>query len=29
MSPRLAEYGRTRIRNTRGEVVGELLPASS
>jgi hypothetical protein len=29
MSPRLAEYGRTRIRNTRGEVVGELFPASA
>jgi L-asparaginase II len=28
-SPRLAEYARTRIRNTRGEVVGELLPASA
>ena len=28
-SPRLAEYGRSRIRNTRGEVVGELLPASA
>jgi L-asparaginase II len=29
LSPRLAEYARTRIRNTRGEVVGELLPASA
>jgi L-asparaginase II len=29
MSPRLAEYARTRIRNTRGEVVGELMPASA
>ena len=29
MSPRLAEYARTRIRNTRGEVVGELFPASA
>ena len=29
LSPRLAEYGRTRIRNTRGEVVGELLPAGA
>ena len=29
LSPRLAEYGRSRIRNTRGEVVGELLPASA
>jgi L-asparaginase II len=29
LSPRLADYGRTRIRNTRGEVVGELLPASA
>ena len=26
---RLAEYARTRIRNTRGEVVGELLPAGA
>jgi L-asparaginase II len=26
LSPRLAEYARTRIRNTRGEVVGEVLP---
>ena len=25
-SPRLAEYARTRIRNTRGEVVGEVFP---
>jgi L-asparaginase II len=29
LSPKLAEYARTRIRNTRGEVVGELLPASA
>ncbi|HUQ80904.1 MAG TPA: asparaginase [Gemmatimonadaceae bacterium] len=29
MSPRLAEYGRTRIRNTRGEVVGELFPSGA
>jgi L-asparaginase II len=29
LSPRLAEYARTRIRNTRGEVVGELLPVGS
>ena len=29
MSPRLAEYARTRIRNTRGEVVGELFAASA
>jgi L-asparaginase II len=29
ISPKLAEYGRARIRNTRGEVVGELLPASA
>jgi L-asparaginase II len=29
LSPRLAEYGRTRIRNTRGEVVGELFPAGA
>ena len=29
LSPRLAEYARTRVRNTRGEVVGELLPASA
>ena len=29
LSPRLAEYARTRIRNTRGEIVGELLPASA
>ena len=29
LSPRLAEYGRTRIRNTRGEVVGELIPATA
>jgi L-asparaginase II len=29
LSPRLAEYARSRIRNTRGEVVGELLPASA
>lgn len=29
MSPRLAEYARARVRNTRGEVVGELLPASA
>ena len=29
LSPKLAEYGRARIRNTRGEVVGELLPASA
>ena len=27
LSPRLAEYARARIRNTRGEIVGELLPA--
>lgn len=26
LSPRLAEYARTRVRNTRGEVVGEVLP---
>jgi L-asparaginase II len=29
MSPRLAEYARTRIRNTRGEVVGELFPSGA
>jgi L-asparaginase II len=29
LSPKLAEYARTRIKNTRGEVVGELLPASA
>jgi L-asparaginase II len=29
ISPRLADYGRSRIRNTRGEVVGELRPASA
>jgi L-asparaginase II len=29
LSPRLAEYARTRVRNTRGEVVGELMPASA
>ena len=29
MSPRLAEYARTRIRNTRGEVVGELFAESA
>jgi L-asparaginase II len=29
LSPRLADYARTRVRNTRGEVVGELLPASA
>lgn len=29
LPPRLAEYARTRVRNTRGEVVGELLPASA
>jgi L-asparaginase II len=29
LSPRLAEYARTRIRNTRGEVVGELLPVGA
>jgi L-asparaginase II len=28
LSPRLAEYARTRVRNTRGEVVGELMPAT-
>ena len=28
LPPRLAEYARTRIRNTRGEVVGELYPAA-
>jgi len=26
LPPRLAEYARTRVRNTRGEVVGEVLP---
>jgi L-asparaginase II len=29
LSPKLAEYARTRIRNTRGEIVGELLPAGA
>jgi L-asparaginase II len=29
LSPRLAEYARTRVRNTRGEVVGELAPVTS
>ena len=29
LSPRLGEYGRARIRNTRGEVVGELFAASA
>jgi L-asparaginase II len=29
MSPRLAEYARARIRNTRGEVVGELFPTDA
>ena len=29
LPPRLAEYGRTRIRNTRGEIVGELMPATN
>jgi L-asparaginase II len=29
MSPRLSEYARTRIRNTRGEVVGELFPSGA
>jgi L-asparaginase II len=29
ISPRLADYARSRIRNTRGEVVGELMPASA
>ena len=29
LSPKLAEYARARIRNTRGEVVGELFPASA
>lgn len=29
LSPRLAEYARSRVRNTRGEVVGELLPATA
>jgi L-asparaginase II len=29
LSSRLAEYARTRIRNTRGEVVGELVPAGA
>ena len=29
MSPRLAEYARTRIRTTRGEVVGELFPSGA
>ena len=29
LSPRLAEYARTRVRNTRGEVVGELMPATA
>jgi L-asparaginase II len=28
LSPRLAEYARSRIRNTRGEVVGELFAGS-
>ena len=28
LPPRLAEFARTRIRNTRGEVVGELYPAA-
>ena len=29
LSQRLGDYARTRVRNTRGEVVGELLPASA
>jgi L-asparaginase II len=29
VSPKLAEYARARIRNTRGEIVGELLPAGA
>ena len=29
MSPKLGEYARARIRNTRGEVVGELFPAGA
>jgi L-asparaginase II len=29
LSPRLAEYARTRVRNTRGEVVGEVAPLAS
>src|SRR5688500_7915537 len=29
LSPRLAEYARTRIKNTRGEVVGELFPVTA
>jgi len=29
MSPKLGEYARARIRNTRGEVVGELFPAGT
>jgi L-asparaginase II len=29
LPPRLAEYSRTRIRNTRGEVVGELFAATA
>jgi hypothetical protein len=29
ISPRLADYARSRIRNTRGEIVGELMPASA
>jgi L-asparaginase II len=28
LTPPLADYARTRIRNTRGEVVGELLPST-
>jgi hypothetical protein len=29
LPPKLAEYARTRIKNTRGEVVGELFPAGA
>jgi L-asparaginase II len=29
LPPRLAEYGRTRVRNTRGEVVGEVVPVGA
>jgi len=29
LSPRLAEYARTRVRNTRGEVVGEVAPVDA